>query len=104
MNKKRPGNGIWQRGDSWYVEWTIQSQRYREHLGPVSKKLAREIAVRRKAELFERRLKPTAQDPLFEKFSQEYIENISINKRPITGTRFPLGISYRFSRKRDYLR
>ena len=80
MNKN--GSGIWQRGNSWYIEITVKGQRYRECLGRVSKTFAKEMAAKRRTELIEGRLRPKAQDPLFEKFIDSYLAEVSINKAP----------------------
>ncbi|NIO20900.1 MAG: tyrosine-type recombinase/integrase, partial [Candidatus Aenigmarchaeota archaeon] len=80
MRKKKNGSGIWQRGNCWYIEITVKGQRYRECLGRVSKTFAKELAAKRRTEIIERQLRPKAQDPLFEKFFQEYMDTISANK------------------------
>jgi integrase len=77
---KRNGSGIWQRGNSWYIELTVKGQRYRECLGKVSKTFAKEMAAKRRTELIEGRLRPKAQDPLFQKFIDKYLAEVSINK------------------------
>jgi integrase len=74
------GTGIWQRGNSWYIEVTITGQRYRECLGRVSKTFAKEMAAKRRTELLEGRLRPKAQDPIFERFLDDYLDDVSVNK------------------------
>ena len=74
--------GIWQRGKSWYIEITVKGQRYRESLGRVSKTFAKEMAAQRRTELIQRRLRPKAEDPLFQKFIDNYLAEVSINKAP----------------------
>jgi integrase len=74
------GDGIYLRGKSWIVEMVVKGQRYRESLGPVSRTFAREIAAKRRTELIEGRLRPKAQDPIFEKFMDSYLRDISANK------------------------
>jgi len=76
------GNGIYQRGNSWYVDITVKGQRYVECFGRVSKTFAKEMAAKRRTELLEGRLRPKAQDPLFQKFIDNYLAEVSINKAP----------------------
>jgi len=74
--------GVWQRGNSWYIEMTVKGQRYRESLGRVSRTFAKEMAAQRRTELIQGRLRPKPQDPLFEKFLDSYLAGVSINKAP----------------------
>lgn len=78
------GKGYYQKGDSWYIDFWEGGQRYIERLGKVSMTFAKGEAARRRAAVIEGRLRPKARDPLFERFSQEYMESVSTNKRSHT--------------------
>ena len=76
------GLGIYKRRESWYIDFYVKGERYIEYLGKVSKTFAKEIAAQRRTELIEGRLRPRAKDPLFEKFIDKYLAEVSINKAP----------------------
>lgn len=78
------GKGYYQKGDSWYIDFWESGQRYIECLGKVSMTFAKGEAARRRAAVIEGRLRPKAKDPLFEKFSLEYMDAVSANKRSHT--------------------
>jgi integrase len=76
------GLGIYKRGKSWYVNFYVRGERYLECLGPISKTVAKEMAVKRKTEVLEGILKPKAEDPIFRKFLDKYLTQVSVNKAP----------------------
>jgi integrase len=76
------GTGIYKRKESYYIDIVVKGDRYVECLGKVSKTFAKEEAARRKTALLEGRLRPKAQDPLFEKFIDKYLAEVSVNKAP----------------------
>jgi integrase len=80
VRKNNHGYGIWKRGDSWVIEMTVKGTRYRETLGPVTRTFAREMAAKRRTELLEGRLRPKMQDPVFQRFLDRYLQEVSINK------------------------
>jgi integrase len=76
------GQGIYKRGKSWYIDFWENGERYVERLGQVSMSFAKEEATRRRAAFIEQRLRPKAKDPLFEKFIDKYLAEVSVNKAP----------------------
>ncbi|MBI2877256.1 MAG: hypothetical protein HYY20_10275 [Candidatus Tectomicrobia bacterium] len=71
--------GIYKKGKSWYINFYYQGQRYQECIGPVSKTVAKEILVKRKAEVIEGRydINQAKVTPLFEAFLDQYLETFS---------------------------
>lgn len=49
-------NHIYQRGDSWYYQFTVRGRRYQGAIGPVTKTVARELAEKKHGEAWERGL------------------------------------------------
>ncbi|NIO19923.1 MAG: hypothetical protein GTN76_04075 [Candidatus Aenigmarchaeota archaeon] len=74
------GTGIYKRGKSWYINFYVKGERYTECLGEVTKTFAKDEAGKRKIELTEGRLRPKAKDPIFEKFIDKYLAEVSVNK------------------------
>jgi integrase len=81
------GDGIYKRGKSYYIDLWCNGERYVECLGEVRRTFAKEEAKRRKTAMLENRLRPKAADPLFEKFIDKYLAEVSINKALKSHTR-----------------
>lgn len=65
-------NHIYQRGDSWYYQFTVRGKRYQGSIGDVSKPVAREIAEKKRVEALEGRLiERPVQAPLFGQYDAE---------------------------------
>jgi len=70
---KYPRN-LFLRKSSWYYSFKLKGQRYAGCLGPISKTLATEEICKLKANALNQRLRPgKTQDPLFEKFMEEFL-------------------------------
>jgi hypothetical protein len=53
---------IYQRGKSWYIDFTFHGQRIREMVGP-SRRLAEAVIAKRKAEIAENKFLDVRKDP-----------------------------------------
>ncbi|MBI3326380.1 MAG: site-specific integrase [Nitrospinae bacterium] len=75
---------LYQRGKSWYYDFLYRSERYTGCIGPVSRTVAKEILVKKKAEAVEGRyeLPSKKPSPLFEVMAEEYLRYYRANRRP----------------------
>ena len=79
--------GVYQRGESWYMEFHYDGKRYRESIGPVNKTVAGEKLTIRKREVIQGTWKPKRIQILFDKFSEEYLKHARTIKRPSSAQR-----------------
>ncbi len=81
---------IFQRRETWYIDFTYQGKRYREAVGP-DEDLALDVLSKRKVEIRENRFFPdkqTGPDPIrFHDFAKEYLKWSIANKKPSAKTR-----------------
>ena len=80
---------IYQRGKSWYIDFTFHGQRIREMVGP-SRRLAEAVIAKRKAEIAENKFLDVRKDPPAVKlydFAKEYLQWAKANKKASTYTR-----------------
>lgn len=75
------------RGESWYSDFRHEGQRYRKSWGPISKKVAQEKDAKFRAEVFEGNHHQKTKRILFEVFSEKYLENARLNKKPSSARR-----------------
>jgi integrase len=79
--------GVYQRGESWYIDFYEDGKRYTERVGPVSKSVAEEKLSIRKSEVIRGEWKPKKIRTPFDKFKEQYLEFSLANKRPGTAKR-----------------
>src|SRR5262249_52279150 len=72
------------RGKMYWYDFWYRGERYQGSIGPVSKSVAKETELRKKAEVAEGRYKPPSKklSPLFEDMAQEYLQYYRTNRRP----------------------
>ncbi len=75
---------IYKRGKSWYFDFQFRGERYAGCIGAVSKTVAKEVEIKKKAEAKEGRYESTAKrpSPLLEDFVEEYFDYYRANRRP----------------------
>jgi integrase len=74
--------GVYQRGESWYIDFYEDGKRYTERVGPVSKSVAEEKLSIRKSEVIRGEWKPKKIRVPFDKFKEQYLEYSKGNKKP----------------------
>jgi len=80
---------VYRRGDNWYIDFTFHGQRIREMIGP-SRKIARAVIAKRKAEIAEGKFLDIRKEPdpiKFYDFAKEYLQWSKANKKPSTYNR-----------------
>ncbi len=80
---------LYQRGKSWYYNFTYRGQRYNECIGPVSKTRAKEVEQCKRTEVIEGRFVPLASkpSPQLSDFVPEYFAYYRANRRPMAARR-----------------
>jgi len=79
--------GVYQRGDSWYIDFYYGGKRYTECVGAVTKTVAKEKLLLKKREVITGEYKPKIVKTPFEKFKEEYLKYSLANKKPRTAQR-----------------
>jgi len=74
--------GVYQRGNSWIIDFYYDGKRYTESVGPVNRTVAKEKLVIRKREVIQGQYKPKVVQIAFDKFSEEYLKYAKANNRP----------------------
>jgi hypothetical protein len=67
---------LYQRGKSWYYNFTYRGKRYNACIGPVSKTRAKEVLAKIKADVIDGRYELPSRKltPLFEDMASEYLK------------------------------
>lgn len=80
---------LYQRGKSWYYNFTHRGVRYNECIGPVRKTRAKEVEAKKRQEVAEGRFVPLAQKatPRLDVFVPEYLDYYRANRRPMSTRR-----------------
>lgn len=73
--------GVYQIGNSWYVDFYYEGKRYKESVGAVNRTVAKEKLIIRKREVIQGTYKPKRVEIPFEKFKVQYLEYSKANKR-----------------------
>jgi integrase len=79
--------GVYQVGNSWYLDFYYAGKRYKESIGAVNKTVAKEKLIIRKREVIQGTYKPKRTETPFEKFREEYLKYSRSNKRPSSAQR-----------------
>jgi integrase len=79
--------GVYQRGESWYIDFYWEGKRYTERVGPVSEGVAKEKLTIRRAEVIRGEWKLKVVKIPFDKFKEQYLEFSKANKKPRTTVR-----------------
>lgn len=69
--------GLYKRGRSFYIDIRVRGQRYIECFGPVSRQFAQEMAMKRRTELYEGKLRFPVKDPPFSVFIDRHVRDVS---------------------------
>jgi len=78
---------MYKRGKSWHSDFVLRNKRYRKSWGPISKTVAKEKEEKFRTEILEGKHAQKAKRILFETFSEKYIENAKLNKKPSSARR-----------------
>ena len=78
---------MYKRGKSWHSDFVLRGKRYRKSWGPISKTVAKEKEEKFRTEILEGKHAQKARRILFETFSEKYIENARLNKKPSSARR-----------------
>ena len=84
--KKYPKN-LYLRGKNWYYDFIYKGTRYVGKIGPVTKTIANERLQVKKAKVIEKLFTPQKEepeDPLFEKFMEEFLEQNHNVRNPVS--------------------
>ena len=78
---------MYKRGKSWHSDFVLRGRRYRKSWGPISKTVAKEKEEKFRTKILEGKYSQKAKRILFETFSEKYIENAKLNKKPSSARR-----------------
>ena len=81
--------GVYQRGESWYIDFRFKGQRIRESIGP-SRKDAEKVIAKKKTEIIENKFLDIRKElaPIkFHDFAKEFLEWARVNHKPSSRSR-----------------